>query len=852
MSALAPTTRLVEFLCRIPALSDPANRLMLTNGLPGGPVSTIARSAAPRTDLQGIVQAALSMGRLPAQGRLGIEILLENTVPFVQGTHYERELDDLRRICIESENVTASPASPVVTGVSWHVPYPQNPFFTGRQGVFAALRRLLTKRRCAFGAQAISGMGGIGKTQTAVEYAYRYRDKYKAVLWLNGESTLDLKASCGQLARLMRLPHPQNDLGRAVVALKHWLATEVGWLLVFDNADDPAALKPFLPDAKHGHILVTSRAQDFQDLGMTNPVELEPLNVDDATAFLLHRSNRGDANVEEKDAAERLARELDGLPLALEQAAAYVVERRVTFQRYVEGYHSRGLRLIEERLPALGSYSKSVATTWLMNFDAVQEESSAAADVLLFSAFLAPDAIPLELLTLGAPHLGPRVLQALARSHDDPLLAHDLLRPLGRFSLIRIDAADETYRIHRMVQEVLRAGMDDATRRLWAQRAVLAVNQSFPPVVFANWPLCGRLLPHALAVASLIERHGMEFVEAAVIHNQVALYLHSRGEYAEAEPHCRRALETLRKVLGERHPGYAASLNNLAELFRAMGRHAEAEPPLRQALEIRRSALGEWHPDYATSLNNLAGLYRAMRRDAEAEPLLRQALEICRAALGGWHPDYAGSLNNLARLYETIGRHAEAEQLYLKALEINRTALGERHPGYATSLNNLAMLHHAMGRHAEAEPLLRQALEIRRTALGERHPDYAASLNNLAELYKSTGRHAAAEPLYLSATENCRTSLGQQHPQYATFLNNLADLYRAMHRDAEAEPLLRQALEIRRSALGERHPDYAASLDNLARLYRAMVRHADAWPLRLKALELLGKLPIDQHPGMPS
>ena len=279
----------------------------------------------------------------------------------------------------------------------------------------------------------------------------------------------------------MHLPHPENDLDQAVLALKQWLATHPGWLLIFDNADDPDVLKPFLPDAEHGHILITSRAQDFQDLGIINPVQLEQWPVEDATAFLLKRCDREDADAEERDAAAQLARELDGLPLALEQAAAYIAAGHgLTFRRYLESYRSEGLKRLEARRPALGKYPRSVVSTWAANFDAVEKESPAAADVLRLSAFLAPDAIPFELLTGGASELGPEVEAALSQADDAPLLVHDLLRPLGRFSLIRIDGKAETYSIHRLVQEVLKAAMDDPTRRLWAERAVRAVNQVFP------------------------------------------------------------------------------------------------------------------------------------------------------------------------------------------------------------------------------------------------------------------------------------------------------------------------------------------------------------------------------------
>ena len=477
-------------------------------------------------------------------------------------------------------------------------------------------------------AQAISGLGGIGKTQTAVEYAYRYRDEYKAVLWLNAESPLSLKTGCGDISRQMPLPHDEKDLDQAAAAVKYWLGTHPDWLLILDNADDPAVLEPFLPTDHEGHILITSRAQDFQHLGILDPVELGELPIEDATAFLLRRCGREGAHEAERGAARELAGELDGLPLALEQAAAYIVATRATFQRYLESYRTGGLARLEARRPALGRYPKSVATTWAANFAAVQADSEAAADVLRLSAFLAPDAIPFELLTRGVSQLGPALEAALSRAEGDPLVVNDVLQALGRFSLIRIDGERETFGIHRMVQEVLRDAMDDAPRRLWAERAVRAVDQAFPDVEYANWPLCDRLLPHAIAVACWIERDRMVFPAAGRLPNQTAYYLRDRAQYADAEPLYKQAMEIRRTALGERHPDYATSLNNLALLYDAMGRHTEAEPLYKQAMEIRRTALGERHPDYAASLNNLALLYYAMGCHAEAEPLYKQAMKI--------------------------------------------------------------------------------------------------------------------------------------------------------------------------------------------------------------------------------
>ena len=218
----------------------------------------------------------------------------------------------------------------------WNVPYPRNPAFTGCKDILSILRKRFTKRVRTALVQAISGLGGIGKTQTAVEYAYRYRDKYAAVLWLNAESDLKLKAGCRDVGCRMNLPQLGDDLDQAVQALKHWLETQTGWLLILDNADDPARLKSVLPTEGYGHILITSRASDFQVLGILESVELSKLPIKDSTEFLLRRC-RCHKIENQGTRCCRVAHELDSLPLALEQAAAYILERKASFRGTDQG-----------------------------------------------------------------------------------------------------------------------------------------------------------------------------------------------------------------------------------------------------------------------------------------------------------------------------------------------------------------------------------------------------------------------------------------------------------------------------------------------------------------------------------
>jgi CHAT domain-containing protein/tetratricopeptide (TPR) repeat protein len=329
---------------------------------------------------------------------------------------------------------------------------------------------------------------------------------------------------------------------------------------------------------------------------------------------------------------------------------------------------------------------------------------------------------------------------------------------------------------------------------------------------------------------------------------QSVAQLSDQGRWEEALPLAQRATDLARSHLGEVHPGYAASLHNLAFVYHALGDHAAALPLLERAGKIALAALGENHPFYAESLHKLAVAHVAMGDRATALPLQRRAAEIRRAALGEAHPDYADSLNNLAILYEAMGDCTAALPLQRRAAEIRRAALGENHPIYAQSLHNLATLYNAMGDRTAALPLLQRAAEITRAVLGEAHPDYATSLNALANVHSEMGDYPAALPLYQRAAEIYRAALGEAHPHYAGSLNNLANLHQAMGDYAAALPLFQRAAEIRRAALGEAHPDYADSLNALANVHSKIGEYPAALPLYQRAAEIYRAALGEAHP----
>lgn len=245
---------------------------------------------------------------------------------------------------------------------------------------------------------------------------------------------------------------------------------------------------------------------------------------------------------------------------------------------------------------------------------------------------------------------------------------------------------------------------------------------------------------------------GEEKLLADYLNSAVFVMLHS-GEYAQATPLAEQALNIRENIVGKEHPDTAASLNNLAELYRAQGKYTKLELLYQRSLEIFEKTYGKEHSSIATSLNNLAGLYDSQEKYTQAEPLYLRVLEIREKVLGKEHPDVAVSLNNLALLYYKQDKDAQAEPLHRRSLDIKEKVLGKEHPSVATSLNNLGVLYYFQKNYAQAEPLLLRALNIRENILGKEHPATASSLNNVALLYSAQEKYAQAEPLYLRALE---------------------------------------------------------------------------------------------------
>ena len=395
---------------------------------------------------------------------------------------------------------------------------------------------------------------------------------------------------------------------------------------------------------------------------------------------------------------------------------------------------------------------------------------------------------------------------------------------------------------HLMVDAINRGDYNTASRYL-----NLVKNWDFDPDVEGDWLDVQNALTFVDYISDWYFLKKYLTYIALECDELVDLY-YNEGEYEQAIPYAGISVEISKIVFGEKHPDYAASLNNLGLLYAEMGDNAKAEPYVLEFLRITKIVHGETHPDYAPTLNMLGFLYAEMGDNAKAESCFLESLRITKTVHGETHPDYATTLNILVFLYAEMGEYSKAESCCLEVLQITKIVHGEVHPDYASYLEDLAYVYVAMGDNVKAEPYYLEVLRIRKEVQDENHPDYAASLNNLGNLYLYMGEYSKAESYYLEALRIRKEVLDKNHPDYAASLANLGVLYVEMGDYSKAESYYLESLRIRKEVLDENHPDYATSLGNLGNLYCYMGEYSKAESYSLEALRIRKEVLDENHP----
>jgi tetratricopeptide (TPR) repeat protein len=728
------------------------------------------------------------------------------------------------------------------------LPYPANPFFTGRDTDLVRIHEELHEAPVAALTQgrvrALAAMGGVGKTTLANEYARRFWRLYRQILWVDARAGLESGfALLFEKLFPARVGEKLKQPDKARLALAE-LSGKQDRLLVIDNVEDAESVRPWLPrDAATGcRTLITSRFSDFSAAAGIRSIPLDVLEPEPSRRFLLTRTGRT-AEGAELAACDELAKALGYLPLALEQAAAYVAApgAGVGFAAYLRLYEAAAADLLARK--ALGSteYPDVVITTWQTTVAKLSPESRA---VLRLCAWYADTPIPRVLVMDGATEMlalaerfGPVV--PLSGPAAAELRMRDALTGLARYSMI-LDATDATFRVHGLVQTVERVhaaseGNDAAIRDVALERLKII----FPDGVFndpATWPLCRQLRPHVEA----LDKHLADTIansSLADLLEATGRFLHGSGALREAETVLRRAIDKHEKSRGQDDITTAGCAHNLAHCLGDLGNLADSERLLRRALAVYETTIGMDHRNTLTCMNDLAVTSGKQGKFADAAEQLRRVLEHEERILGADHEATVRTLGNLAFCLGTLGDAAGALPLYRRALESRERVLGPEHPDTLSSVGSLAGCMHVLGDTAEALSLFRRELEGTERVLGADHPRTLGAVNGLAAGLRASGDGAGALALFRRALESRERVLGADHPDTLNSVNNLACCMQALGDTSGALPLYRRALDGLKRVLGVDHPDVVPIICNLATCMEALGNAAGALPLLQQALE---------------
>lgn len=686
--------------------------------------------------------------------------------------------------------------------------FPDQKNFVGRDALLGAMKETLDAGKDVALTQpvAMHGAGGIGKTRAAVEFARANGSSYTLRLFLDAQSPEALRASLAEVARKLELTDdPQASAADLVLLALRLLRAVPSALVVADNADPPEsreAVRTLCHEPGDVRWLITTRLTNLGDEFHMQPVDL--LEEADAVKLLQRRGRRNGHSPGPDAEALAVAIELGRLPLALQQAGAYVARQHLSWTAYSKLLADNPAKALSHDAVEMKDVPESILRTYTIS---LKQISKLARVLLEIAAHLAPAPIP-EDVFLHADSAGAR---------------RDAVAELAELSLI--EWSESLLEVHRAIAIAvchdlgLGLGQDqDAARRTRLELACQAVEACAPKdMQYPNhWPAWAALRPHIEHLLAGVGPANAAKTTYAWLLASFPNYLTALGEYVAAVGFYRTAIACEQYILGAEHRSTLASRMNLANALDSHGKHAEAEQEHRAVLKIKERMLGAEHPSTLTSQNNLANALISQGRYFEAEQELRTALQISERVLDAEHHDTLSIRNNLAMSLDAQGRHAEAEQEYRVVLQISERVLGFEHRGTLSSRNNLAIALNSQGRHAEAEQEQRTALQIRERVLGAEHPETLASRVNLTATMRAQGRLGETEQETRTVLQHQERVLGTEHPETLMSRMNLAIALAAQGKHVESEQEMWEVLQIRERVLGDEHPDVALSCYNLA------------------------------------
>ncbi|KAF8334519.1 hypothetical protein F5887DRAFT_1285897 [Amanita rubescens] len=749
--------------------------------------------------------------------------------------------------------------------------------FTGRGIYLERLKdyfgSIATKQRKSF---LLLGMGGIGKTQICLKFVEESETLFSDIFWIDASSasTIDLT-----LRKIAQANSGIAEAASPAASVLMWISKKFNWLMIYDNADGGYQIvEKFLPPGNGGNILITSRNLELKRI---TEKSMEVLEMGEEEALsLLSKSARLNYTSENIQAvAKQLISKLGGIPLAIDQAGAYMLTCKCPLDDYMELYAKNHDQLMSNPLfKGASDYGSCTYGTWEISMKEIEGRAAQKKDPKAMAAesaitlhqifaFLHHENIPAELfknaaenykkrnideekehgLPLSITILNPKVLFLDEMGEWNKMKFHLGIQVLLSFSLIK--SSGTHYSVHPLVHSWSRNRIPkmEITQQVLMTKAFVACSVELDYKI-DNYEYCGLLTPHIRTInnqAAQLNLNNFYYDDEC---GRFSLVYDHIGSWNELEKLTMWMLERRKANLAPKHPFVLDSMANLASTYRKQGSWDEAEKLEVEVMEARKEKLGSHHPDTLNSMANLSSTYRIQGRWDVAEKLDVEVMEARKEKLGSQHPDTLTSMGNLASTYSYQGKWDEAEKLGVEVMKARKEKLGSQHPDTLITVANLASTYRCQGRWDEAEKLDIEVMEARKEKLGSQHPDTLTSMGNLASTYRNQGRWDEAEKLQVEVMEASKEKLGSHHPDTLTSMANLASTYSYQGRWDEAEKLQVEVMEARKEKLGSHHPDTLTSMANLASTYRKQGRWDEAEKLQVEVMEASKEKLRSQHP----